>query len=109
MVWYLRASKIEASEVRSPSTTVIYGLAARDCAFADLALRVRARIVNGVVSRERMASMTALPCLPVAPVMRIFLVGIIWRGVGVAAVDASNLSEVGHLKSRGIYGDLIQN
>ena len=64
--------KMGAGEAGSPSRTVIFGFEASACAPLEEALRVRARISKRD-DLERRDSTTAPPCLPVAPVIRIFL------------------------------------
>lgn len=66
----LLASKIDAGFLISPWMTVTFGFEASHCAL--LASRVRARIWNGALLAMR-ASITAPPCFPVAPVIKIFL------------------------------------
>lgn len=65
----LWAAKMGAGFMESPWTRVTLGLEASFWAEGEEVLRVRARISKGAEEAMR-ASITAPPCLPVAPVMR---------------------------------------
>lgn len=68
---------IAEGSVGSPERSLTRGSVARDLAFGELTLRVRARIWMGVVAWERRAWTTDEPWVPVAPTMRKVLVAII--------------------------------
>jgi len=109
------ALKIESQSSRSPLTSLMRSdLAVRAFAPLDSGFRVTARIEMSEISEaEQRASMTAPPCFPVAPMMRIvFAMALIparlvrscggWRQQGNSAVVEMDFSERNQF-SRAVY------